>query len=197
MKTLKTLVSILFLTISSSVFAEDFDYVETNVWVKQKGSNISLATRQNLGLDVQQYIVRYDFADTPYRLEYRNVQKGDRQEHWIRGQVKWLSHNGFFYNHRFEQRFREQKDDVLRYRPQFGYESQTAYAGIKPFFKVEPHWQYNYTTKDAGYSHMQTFTGFSYKVNDNLKVDPFVEVDFDKNFDKSLMFVGVDIKFEF
>lgn len=186
------IISLVMLCSSTFAHAEDFDHTETNTFIKS--GDFTFGTRQNIGLDVQQYILRYDFADTPYRVEYRNVQKGDRQEHWLRAQIKQFSSNGFWYNHRFEHRIREQKDDVLRYRPQFGYNYKV--GKFKPFITFEPQFNYNYNTKDAGYSHMQTFTGVEYKVNDKFTVVPYLEVDFDKSFDKDTAFFIVDFKFK-
>lgn len=178
--------------LATSALAQDFEHTETNWFVKH--NDFTVGTRQNIDLDVQHYILRKDFKDTPYRLEYRYVDKGDKYEHWLRGQIKQFSYKGLWYNHRIEHRIREDKDNVLRYRPQFGYKHKM--GNIVPFITFEPHWQYNYTTEEAGYSHLQTFTGIEYKMN-KLTVAPFIEVDFDKNFDKDTAFVGVDIKYSF
>ena len=37
-------------------FAEDFDYVETNTWIKHSESGYSFGTRQHIDKDAQQYI---------------------------------------------------------------------------------------------------------------------------------------------
>ena len=191
MKIYTIILSIFLLVTTYSASAEDFKHVETNTFVKH--NSITLGTRQNIDLDVQQYILRKDFKNTPYRLEYRNVHKGNRQEHWLRAQMKQFKHNGMFYNHRIEHRVREDKDNVFRYRPQFGY--KTNVGSFTPFIIFEPQWNYNYTSKDAGYSHMQTFTGVEYKVTNKFTVVPYVEVDFDTNFDKDIAFFIIDFKY--
>ena len=47
--------------------AEDFDYVETNTFVKHSDSGFTLGIRENINLDVSQIIVRKDFTGTPWR----------------------------------------------------------------------------------------------------------------------------------
>jgi len=173
---------------STLVFAEDFKHTETNSFIKS--GEYTLGTRQNIDLDVQQYIIRKDFSGSPYRIEYRNVQKSGRQEHWFRGQRKWFNVNGFWYNHRIEHRIREDKDNVFRYRPQFGYKSDNV------FVTFEPHINYTYSKKNLKYSHLQTFTGIELKATDKLKIVPFIEVDFDRDFRKQIAFLGVDIKYK-
>jgi hypothetical protein len=68
--------------------------------------------------------------------------------------------------------------------------------GGKPFVTLEPHWQYTYTSKDVGYSHLQTYVGLEYKVNDKFTVIPYVEVDYDKSFAQDNAFFIVDFKFK-
>ena len=119
-------------------FAEDFDYVETNTWIKHSESGYSFGTRQHIDKDAQQYMVRKDFKDTPYRLEYRNVHKGELQEHW----------------------------------------------------------QYTYSSGDAGYSHLQTYVGLEYKVYEKFTVVPYIEIDYDTSFTKDNAFFIVDFKFK-
>jgi len=186
-----TIIASLFLLVTiNSAQAEDFKHTETNTFIKH--NDLTFGTRQNIGLDVQQYILRKDFKDTPYRIEYRNVHKGVRQEHWFRAQMKAFKHNGFFYNHRIEHRIREDKDNVFRYRPQFGYKATV--GSFTPFIIFEPQWNYTYATQDKGYSHVQTFTGVEYKVSKHFTVAPYLEVDFDKSFNKDLAFFILDFK---
>jgi len=189
MKIFYIITSIILMSLSTA-HAKDFEHTETNTFIKH--GDVTFGTRQNIGLDVQQYILRKDFKNTPYRIEYRNVHKGARQEHWLRAQMKAFKHNGFFYNHRIEHRIREDKDNVFRYRPQFGY--KTTMGSFTPFMIFEPQWNYTYATQDKGYSHVQTFTGVEYKINKHFTVVPYVEVDFDKNFDKDIAFFIVDFK---
>jgi len=182
---------------ATSAYAKDFDHVETNTFVKHSDSGFTLGIRENIDLDVSHVILRKDFTGTPYRLEYRNVQKGEREEHWFRAQMKGFRSGAFWYNHRIEHRVRESKDNVFRYRPQFGIKpSNFTVLGGKPFITFEPQWNYNYNSKDKGYSHLQTFTGVEYKVSDNFTVVPYLEVDFNNSFEKDIAFFILDFKFK-
>lgn len=191
--------SILMFASTSYASAEDFDYTEINTFVKHKDSGVTLGYRTYENKDKTHFIFRKDFDEKydGYRAEYRYVENGNLHEHWLRVQIKAWSNGGYFYNHRFEHRDREAKYDVLRYRPQFGYMSQTNYGGLKPFVVFEPHWQHSYKEKDTSYSHMQTFIGAEYRVLNNFKIVPQVEIDLDKNFKKEVAHFVVDFKFEF
>lgn len=179
----------------TAVSANDFNYTEVNTFLKHKDSGVTLGFRENINLDVSQIILRKDFDGTPYRLEYRNVQKGNQEEHWIRAQMKGFQQGALWYNHRVEHRVREGKDNVFRYRPQFGFKpAYLTILGGKPFITLEPQWNYNYNSKEASYSHLQTFTGIEYIVNDKFTVVPYLEVDFDTNFNKDVAFFIVDFK---
>lgn len=194
---MKYIIIIMLLLTATFAEAKDFDYVETNTWIKHSESGYSFGTRQHIDKDVQQYMIRKDFKDSPYRLEYRNVHKGELQEHWFRVQKKGFRLHGFWFNHKFEHRIREEKDNIFRYRPSFGYApSYLTLLGGKPFVTLEPHWQYTYTSKDVGYSHLQTYVGLEYKVNDKFTVIPYVEVDYDKSFAQDNAFFIVDFKFK-
>jgi len=195
----KTIIaSVCLFAIVQSANAEDFDYTQTNVFVKNKETGWTLGARGYINKQYgDQFIVRKDFQGTPYRLEYRYNNKSSGEEHWLRAQYKLWNNNGLFFNPRIEHRIRESRDNIFRFRPQFGYVSTSEYAGLKPFIIFEPHWSYNYSSKDKGYSHMQTFIGAEYKVLNNFKIIPYIEYDTDKNFDKEVMFAVVDFKFEF
>lgn len=179
-------------------FAEDFDYVETNTWIKHSESGYSFGTRQHIDKDTQQYMVRKDFKDTPYRLEYRSIHKGQSQEHWLRAQIKGFTHaKAFSINHRIEHRVRENRDNIFRYRPTFEYTpAYLTVLGGNPFVTLEPHWQYTYSSGDAGYSHLQTYVGLEYKVYEKFTVVPYIEIDYNTSFTKDNAFFIVDFKFK-
>ena len=191
---MKKLLAIILFATSSIAYADDFSYMETNTFASS--GNYTFGFREYANKDVSHRILRYDFDDSPYRVEYRYVQKGELHEHWYRLQRKWFKINGFWYNHRFEHRGRESKSNVFRYRPQFGYKSNAKFLGGVPFITFEPQWNYNYDSHDKGYSHLQTFTGIEYKVNNKFKVVPYIEVDFDKTFQKEVAFFIMDFKWK-
>jgi hypothetical protein len=195
---MKYIITLIMLSLTATFAqAEDFDYVEVNTFVTHSDSGLTIGIRENIDLDESQIIVRKDFTGTPYRLEYRNVLKGQREEHWFRAQMKGFRSGALWYNHRIEHRIRESKDNVFRYRPQFGIkpDNVTVFGG-KPFITFEPQFNLTYSSGKAGYSHLQTFTGLEYKVSDKFTVVPYVEVDYNKSFEKDIAFFIVDFKFK-
>ena len=93
-----------------------------------------------------------------------------------------------WYNSRFEYRRRwHQKNDIFRYRPQFGIKGKT-------YVIFEPHIQYTYETEELKYSYMQTVIGHELFKKGNVKIVPFFEIDTDEYFKFDLIFFGVDIK---
>jgi hypothetical protein len=50
---------IIIMLLLTATFAEakDFDYVETNTWIKHSESGYSFGTRQHIDKDVQQYMI--------------------------------------------------------------------------------------------------------------------------------------------
>lgn len=175
------------------VMADDFEYTEVNAFVSK--GNWTIGAREMQDNDYSQRIVRYDFDESPYRLEYRKIDNAGVGEDWVRFQVKNIKSGAFFYNSRFEHRSREGRENVMRYRPQFGLEAQGQPNLLfgSPFLIFEPHVQYEYDSSKFDYSHMQTFIGTTYTFG-QFEVAPFVEIDFDDDFKKDTAFFGVDFK---
>ena len=185
--------SILMFAGTSNASADDFDYTEVNTFVSK--DNWTFGVREYADKDVSQRILRYDFEGNPYRIEYRKIDRAGVGEDWIRFQVKQIKNGSFFFNSRFEHRSREGRENVMRYRPQFGLEAQGQPNLLfgSPFLIFEPHVQYTYDGSNLDYSHLQTFIGTKYKFG-SFSVSPFVEVDFDDDFKKDTAFFGVDFK---
>lgn len=185
-----TLLSLFMIT---PAMAEDFDYTEVNAFVS--AGNWTIGAREYQNKDYSHRILRYDFKDTPYRLEYRSIDRYGLSEDWFRFQVKHYKSGMFFYNSRFEHRIRESKENVFRYRPQFGLKAQGQPNLLfgSPFLIFEPHVQYEYDSTKMEYSHLQTFIGTKYSFG-QFNVSPFVEIDLNDDFRKEVAFFGVDFK---
>jgi len=185
--------SILMFAGTSNAGAKNFNYTEVNAFVSY--NNWTFGAREYDNKNYSQRILRYDFSETPYRLEYRSIDRAGLSEDWIRFQVKQIKNGAFFFNSRFEHRSRESKENVMRYRPQFGLKAQGQpnYLFGSPFLIFEPHVQYTYKGSNLDYSHLQTFIGTKYKFG-QFSVSPFIEIDFDDDFKNDKAFFGIDLK---
>lgn len=185
---------IIMLMLPVATIAKDFNYTEVNTFVTS--GSYTIGARENINKDASHRILRYDFKESPYRIEYRYVSKGRNHESWFRFQRKWFNVNGIWFNHRFEHRIRENKNDVFRYRPQFGYKSNDVnLLGGVPFITFEPQWNHTYKNGKSEYSHLQTFTGIEYKINSAFKIVPYIEVDFNDSMNKDIAFFILDFKY--
>lgn len=174
---------------------DDFERFEINTFVKK--DNLTLGIRKYVDYDYSQYIFRYDFPDSPFRAEYRRIDKFGKSEDWFRFQMKHFKRDGFFYNSRIEHRNRESKANIFRYRPQFGYQHPSRIPILgKPFLVFEPHFQLTYEGRDLFFSHMQTFIGTKFEFR-HIDVTPFLEIDTKAGFEKELAFFGVEMKYTF
>ena len=176
------------LLISTALSQNDFDRLEMNTFVQI--GNITFGTREYINYDYLQRILKFEFEDTPFRIEYRKIKRADRSEDWYRLQWKNFKFDNLFYNSRFEHRFRELKNDIFRYRPQFGYKESL-------FIIFEPHFQYTYIEKKSEYSHMQMFIGFTYNYkmeNYAVQITPYIEIDTNSEFGKDVIFPCIKVK---
>ena len=191
MKTLIALTLSLFMI--APAMADDFDYTEVNTFVSK--DNWTFGVREYADKDTSQRILRYDNKENPYRLEYRKIDNAGVGEDWVRFQVKQIKNGAFFFNSRFEHRSRDGRENVMRYRPQFGLEAQGQPNLLfgSPFVILEPHVQWTYDGDKVEYSHMQTFIGTKY-VFGNFEVSPMIEVDFTDDFKKDVAYFAVDFK---
>ncbi len=173
---------------SIALSQNDYDKFEVNTFIQM--DNITFGTREYINYDYLQRILKFEFEDTPFRIEYRKIKKQGRNEDWYRLRWKNFKFDNLFYNSRFEHRFRELKNDVFRYRPQFGYKKSL-------FITFEPHFQYTYTEKKSEYSHMQTFIGFTYNYkmeNCAVQITPYIEIDTNREFGKDVIFPCIKVK---
>ena len=178
---------------TTTISAEDFDYAEVNTFVSK--GNWTIGAREYQDKDYSQRILRYNFAKSPYSVEYRSVDNAGLREDRFRLQVKQIKQGPFFFNSRFEHRSREGKENVFRYRPQFGIEAQGQPNLLfgRPFVILEPHVQWTYNGDKIEYSHMQTFIGTKY-VFGNFEVSPMIEIDLKDDFSKDVAYFAIDFK---
>ncbi len=191
---MRSLISFLiFLSVLFASRGDDFDRFQTNIFIKYDSQNTTIGHRwyPYLSSTFNQYtqtIIRHDFFDSPYRIEYRRVDKGTASEDWYRFQWKHFKLKNLWYNSRFEHRRRQQqKDNIFRYRPQFGIRGGT-------YLTFEPHFQYTYKTEEFKHSHTQIFIGHELFQKRGMKIIPFFEIDTDEDFNFDFIFLGVDIK---
>ena len=166
------------------------------------GDSFMIGAREYYNSESTHKILRWDFKDSPWRVEYRRVNDN---QNWYRIQLKNFKYEDsvggkFFYNSRLEYRDREDRENVWRYRPQFGYKAPRVgwndwLSFGRPFIIFEPHWEIESGVR--GFKQNQLFIGTNYQVNDWLQIEPFLEIDHDENIEKKLSFWGVEIKAKF
>ena len=82
------------LLISTALSQNDFDRLEMNTFVQI--GNITFGTREYINYDYLQRILKFEFEDTPFRIEYRKIKRADRSEDWYRFQWKNLKYKKLF-----------------------------------------------------------------------------------------------------
>lgn len=166
------------------------------------GDSFMIGAREYYNGEGTHRIARWDFKDSPWRVEYRRVNSN---QNWYRIQLKNFKYEDrvggkFFYNSRLEYRDREDRENVWRYRPQFGYKGprigwNDRISFGKPFIIFEPQWEI--ATGVEGFKQNQLFIGSTFQVADWLQVEPFLEIDHNENIEKKMSFWGVEIKAKF
>ena len=166
------------------------------------GDSFMVGAREYYNGTDKQLMLRWDFKDSPWKVGYRRVN--DEQNRYR------IQHNSFkhadkiggtwFFNNRLEYRDRPNKENVWRYRPQFGYNFPRVgwndrLSFGKPFIVIQPHWDLESGVR--GYQKSQLFIGTSYQVADWLQIEPFLEIDHDENIEKKLSMWGVEVKAKF
>ena len=84
------------LLISTALSQNDFDRLEMNTFVQI--GNITFGTREYINYDYLQRILKFEFEDTPLRVEYRKIKKQGRNEDWYRLQWRNFKLDNLFYN---------------------------------------------------------------------------------------------------
>lgn len=173
----------------AAAFDDDWsNMVENNFTID--GEHWGAGGRFYLNLDVTQFIVRYKF-DTRFSSQYRWVHKPDGNiEHWFRLQRKDIKWGTFFWNTRIEYRAKEGQGDVFRFRPQTGFKFRSGET-IQPYYKLEPHFEYDFDSNRGYFKFAQHFIGFDYKLNKQISFGPFIEIDTDADWNKVLAFIGL------
>jgi len=184
---------------TSANATEDPQEVNAKVFL---GDSFMIGAREYYNGVDQMQVLRWDFKDSPWRVEYRRVN--DKQN-WYRFQYNnWKFEDNiggkWFYNSRMEYRDRPGTENVWRYRPQFGYKAPRVgwndwLSFGRPFITFEPHWEIESGVR--GFKQNQLFIGTSYQVADWLQIEPFLEIDHNENIQKKLTMLGVEVKAKF
>jgi hypothetical protein len=176
----------------AAAFDDDWsNIVENNFSID--GEHLGIGGRVYLNNDTNQFIIRYKF-DSRYSSQYRWVHKpGGAVEHWFRLQRKDIAWGRFFWNTRTEYRIREGKSNVFRLRPQTGFKFRSG-KKYQPYYKLEPHFEYDFDTNKGYFKFAQHFIGFDYKLNKQVSFGPFIEIDTDADWNKVLTFLGLQIE---
>ena len=176
-----------------TILAKDWsDRVENNFTVD--GTHWGLGGRLYMNYGTSHVILRYNF-DGSWSSQYRYVTKngGDVIEHWFRLQHKDIKLWAFFWNSRIEYRILESTNDVLRFRPQTGFKFNVLDM-VKPYYIIEPHWEYDFSKSKGFFKGVQHFIGFDIVLNKNVSLGPFIEIDTDYNWQKQLVFLGTELQ---
>lgn len=172
-----------------------------NDWSNRVENNFSvycnhwgLGGRSYMNYGTSHVILRYKF-DGSWASQYRYVMKkgGDTIEHWFRLQHKDVNLGAFFWNSRIEYRIKESADDVFRIRPQTGIKFNVL-EKAKAYYIVEPHWEYDFGKSKGYFKFAQHFIGFDIKLNKNVSLGPFIEINTNDNWEKELAFLGSQLE---
>ncbi len=166
--------------------------VENNFTVD--GKHWGLGGRSYMNYCKSHVILRYKFNDS-WTSQYRYVTSkgGYTIEHWFRLKHKDISLGAFFWNSRIEYRIKESTDDVFRIRPQTGFKFN-ALEMIKAYYIAEPHWEYNFNKGKGYFKFAQHFIGFDIRLNENVSLGPFIEIDTNDNWERELVFLGSQLE---
>lgn len=168
------------------------DRVQNNFTVD--GKHWGFGGRFYFNYGTSQMILRYKFDDS-WASQYRYVMKSDpgANEHWFRLQHKDIRFKEFFWNSRIEYRIKESTDDVFRFRPQTGFKFNVL-EKAKVYYVIEPHWEYNFGKSRGRFKFTQHFLGFDGKLNKNVTLGSFIEIDTNDNWEMELAFLGTRVE---
>lgn len=188
MKIYTIITSLLLLIMTHSVSAEE-PFERTTVNLKLKTEHYEFTLRDSAGLNEQHYRVRREITHTPITAEYRHVIRSSRlAENWIRLNHKQSLFENLSLRTAYEYRFRESRNDIFRFRPQFTYKLGNA------FVSAEPHFQYDMETGETEYKQTQLKTGYKFKVAKNFEIKPVYNY-WVKDSSKNVTFFAIDFKY--
>jgi len=176
--------------LSTVSHAADFDTNQFNL--KVKGDSWGVEFREYSQSDrshiqLEHYLDKWKFA-------YRYDENGDKVEHRPRIDYKLFSNDYFYITPRIEYRYYEgDRDDYGRLRASFGLKLGSAYYEITPMI----HFAKDNSDNDFGFDEYQQKVGYKWKLDDNVKLDTFIQHEADNHFDKTNLFFGTGLVVEF
>ena len=176
-------------TVSSYAFAGDFDTNQFNLKVKNKDYGIEFReyTQSNRShIQIEKYIDKWKFA-------YRYDENGDKTEHRPRIDYTLVSNEYVYIKPRIEYRYYEgNRDDYGRLRASFGLKLGNAYYEITPMIHFAKD-----NKNDFGFDEYQQKVGYQWKLDNNVKLDTFIQHEADNHFDKTNLFFGTGLTVDF
>ena len=175
-------------------FAEDYDTSQHNLKIDM--GKWDFESRQTVNSDKDHIQIGRDLTeDINVQLRYTDAEDAETR---IRSTIDVLNVNGFYLKQRIEWRHFENSDDYGRIRPIIGYSNMInpglkAYIDYQTSFNFDKEGEDNDFKIDAG----QVKVGFDYRVHTFMKIGPFIQWEHDNDFDKSNVFLGTNITFEF
>jgi hypothetical protein len=180
---------LLIVLLSSSALAGDFDSNQFNLKVKNKDYGIEFReyTQSNRShIQIEKYVDKWKFA-------YRYDEDGDKTEHRPRIDYQLYKNDYVYVTPRVEYRYYEgNTDDYFRVRSAFGLTLGDAYLELTPMLRLGEGYK-----EDLSIDEYQSKLGYKWKVDENVKVDTFVQREADKHFEKTDMFFGATLELEF
>ena len=185
------------LSFADSTPENEWDKFETNVEVKF--GDIKFGSRSYVDDDENHLIFGYQLfpkLETQYR--YVTGLSGQNQ-HRLRVTHKTFGYGPFFANSVLEYRLKQDEgDDILRIRPKIG--AKVPIGGLTLQYDLQPHWDFDNET-DTGsqlklnkYEH--TVSAIK-KINDNLSLTLFAQMERDKDNNHDETYMGTSIKINF
>lgn len=177
------------LAVSSLAQAGDFDNNQINLKVKTKDYGIEFrdTTKSSRShIQLEKYVGDWEFA-------YRYDEQIGKTEHRPRITYKLFENEFAYVKPRVEYRYFEgTTDDYFRVRSAFGLKMGGAYAEITPML----HYGQG-KTDDMKIDEYQAKVGYNWKINEHTKLNTYVQRDADNHFDKTNLFLGTALEFNF
>lgn len=190
---MKKVIAVLALFLCGQASAADFETSQHNFQIES--GDYSLEVREEINSQKDHIQVGYTGINK-LKLEARYVDKANDAEYRVRGTYNLISTNNFYFKPRIEYRHFETSTDYWRVRTKFG--AKFNYANMKFYGEFQPAWNFGGDkTNDAKMDSSEFSIGIDTKVNDKITFGPFLLYETDKNFNKTNVFLGTNLKVKF
>jgi len=184
------LVTAVLLFVVEKSFAKDFESNQFTLKVKNKDYGVEFReyTRSDRShIQIEKYVDDWKFA-------YRYDENGDKTEHRPRIDYTLISNEYIYIKPRLEYRYYEgDRDDYGRLRASFGLKFGQAYYEITPMI----HFAKDNSSNDLGIDEYQQKLGYKWKLDNNVKLDTFLQREDDNGFNKTGLSFGAGLTVEF